>query len=281
MDNQDTPCLSDSELIKLLEKEMSGDVNDFDIPPAEEHLIDIQNVCDWYLSAEKLIRVLGNTFSSPTVQSINQLRYAGHHILKAQISKDDYQSNLVEAFKHCKRAVYDAYDFYIYQLNEYYRSLMPYLTSDRALELERLIRDLIIEITECRDQSKTRINYYSGVQKTFIKGIEIIQELNTMQREAGISDSILISRRQLAMENSRLEKERIDLVAENKKYKQIMGDKGNRLGIALTVAVALMALIGTTISAWVSSDYNLTFSNPVTISSPPSEIKAIGSPSPD
>jgi hypothetical protein len=71
---------SDSELIKLLEAEMRNDVRNIDVPPADEHNIDLMRVNEWYRETEKTIRVLGNLFSSQCFQSVNQLRYAGHHI---------------------------------------------------------------------------------------------------------------------------------------------------------------------------------------------------------
>lgn len=98
--------------------------------PTDEANITVDNIKDWYFETEKIIRVLANILSVPMIQAINQLRYAGHHILKAQTNKDATQTNLIEAFKHCKRAVYDALDFYAYTLNDKYQVLIPCLETE-------------------------------------------------------------------------------------------------------------------------------------------------------
>ncbi len=255
--------LSSGELIALLEKEMAEDVRGFDVPPSEEHNIDFKLVEDWYLRTEKVVRVLGNLFTSPTYQPINQLRYAGHHILKAQVAKsdDEKQSNLVEAFKHCKRGLYDAFDFYICELNEYYRSLLPYLVGEQAKALEKQIGDLVVDITELRNQAQTRIAYYSGVQESFIKGLRLIEGLNDLQREAGISASILKSRSQLVAEKAVLN----NTVTA---YKQGLDERANatKLLVAVMTFVGLIASAAATI-IW-SSSYDVTISNPVVLSAP-------------
>ncbi|MBC8386229.1 MAG: hypothetical protein H8E09_00135 [Gammaproteobacteria bacterium] len=150
--------MENSELISLLEKEMQEDIASIDIPADEENNITIGNIKEWYFEAEKVTRVLGNILSVPMNQAVNQLRYAGHHILKAQTDKKAAKPNLIEAFKHCKRAVYDALDFYVYTLNERYRILMPYLDSQNAIKLERVLHEHIKEIHIARSENGNRID---------------------------------------------------------------------------------------------------------------------------
>lgn len=103
----------DRRLIRLLEEDARADVREMDIPPEQEDHIQLSQVRNWYLETEKLIRVLANVLPSTMAQPINQLRYAGHHVLKAVTAPEQdasYRANVVEAFKHCKRAYYDALD---------------------------------------------------------------------------------------------------------------------------------------------------------------------------
>ncbi|WP_044408326.1 hypothetical protein [Thiomicrospira microaerophila] len=56
----------------------------------------------------------------------------GHHILKVQTDDDCKQANLVEAYKHCIRAYYDAIDLYVYHLSETYRDKLPFLLPSQS-----------------------------------------------------------------------------------------------------------------------------------------------------
>ena len=104
--------MENNKLIDLLEKDMSSDISEFDC--ADED-ITFENVQHWYIETEKLFRTIANIFSEDVVQTVNQLRYAGHHVIKSLTlnnqDEDDQrkkQENIVEAVKHCKRAYYDA-----------------------------------------------------------------------------------------------------------------------------------------------------------------------------
>lgn len=123
------------DLISLLEKESQANLNELDQPSINENEINIENVKTWYFETEKLIRVLGNILPSSMAQPINQLRYAGHHILKAQTDNTAKQSNLIEAYKHCKRAYYDAIDLYVYHTSEAYRDKLAFLPVEQSREL--------------------------------------------------------------------------------------------------------------------------------------------------
>ena len=269
--------MDNSELIKLLEAEMAGDIGEFDVPPQDEQAIDLAKVMEWYVSAEKLIRVLSNIFSAPVFPSINQLRYAGHHILKAQLcgNTQERQSNLIEAFKHCKRAVYDAFDFYIYRLNEYYRSLLPYLSVEKAVELEQQVKDLLMEINDHRDRARTRIAYYTGVQKSLVKGLEMVASLNKLIRESGLSEEMLKSQLQLGSDivqlRSHLDAAQTRLEQAERqvaRYSQIASNKGTVLSIAVTVGVAIATYLGLTANAGKENKQVVTFANPVVVTSP-------------
>lgn len=55
-------------------------IEEINIPSGEEASIDLMLVKDWYFATENLARVVSNTLQSIAPQTVNQLRYAGHHI---------------------------------------------------------------------------------------------------------------------------------------------------------------------------------------------------------
>ncbi|MEY8213015.1 MAG: hypothetical protein RPR97_00890 [Colwellia sp.] len=260
----DTQKNSSSELIKLLEVEMLTDIRDINVSAKDEQKVDFLLVHEWYVETEKLIRVIGNLFTVPLSQSINQLRYAGHHILKTSIDKNDsdrQKQNLIEAYKHCKRAYYDALDFYAYKLSEDYRVLLPYLDTQSASKLERSLREHLQEIQTGRLESKERIEYYYKVQKTVIKGLEVIESLNEIQRETGVSRKLYIGKKTLLEENSSLEKRLSILEVENKTLTQKL--EGKLYGLSLTIAflLAIGTAIGLIADAFLTSNHSVVIVN--------------------
>lgn len=84
-----------SELLQCMEQEARLDLQAIDVPPELEAALHIGNVQQWYFETEKLIRVLANTLPSTMSQPINQLRYAGHHVLKATAEPDDAEAKFL------------------------------------------------------------------------------------------------------------------------------------------------------------------------------------------
>ena len=70
----------------------------------------IEEIQTLYLSAENKIKHLEVVSREMCVPSINELRYAGNHLLKAltSYSNDAKNEHLSKAKSHCKRAIYDA-----------------------------------------------------------------------------------------------------------------------------------------------------------------------------
>ena len=77
--------------------------NDIPIPDYEE----IKQCFDAAESYAKEIEVLQEDIAFP---AINQLRYAGHHLLKALVAESParHENNMLDARKHCQRSMYDA-----------------------------------------------------------------------------------------------------------------------------------------------------------------------------
>lgn len=236
--------MENSELIDILEKEMLDDIISIDIQVGDEDNITVKNIREWYFEAEKVIRVLGNILSVPMNQAINQLRYAGHHVLKAQADKKVYKQNLIEAFKHCKRAVYDALDFYVYTLNERYRILMPYLDSQNAIKLERLLHEHIRDIHLARAGSSNRIDYYKCIHNTLIKGLKLIEKINHIQRETGIAKELYINKKSLIDDNHKLQGHLTTLQNKNDELEEKIASRFSLFSIFFTLILTLAVIVG-------------------------------------
>ncbi len=241
---------------------MLVDIKDIDISSEDESTIDYPIVKIWYFETEKLIRVIGNLLTTPLSQAINQLRYAGHHLLKAILAESNQvkQQNLIEAYKHCKRAYYDAIDFYVYKLSEDYRILLPYLASENASKLERSLNDYLTIVHEFRLKSKNRIEYYSDMQKTIIQGIRLIESLNEIQRDSGISKHILDGKMELIKENNMLNNHLNNLKAKVETLNEKLSSKAYAIALWSALIISLATAVGLNVSAFMTSKHSITIS---------------------
>jgi hypothetical protein len=230
-----------SELLQCMEQEARLDLQAIDVPPEHEAALHIGNVQQWYFETEKLIRVLANTLPSTMSQPINQLRYAGHHVLKATAEPDDAevkQANLIEAFKHCKRAYYDALDLYIYHMAEAHRDKLAFLPDKaQSRELAEKLSVFLNEINQARLDSLKRIEYYADVQQKLLGGLNLVSQINEALASSGINSEILQDRKVLAKQNLEL-KEQLNhrLAAGEKKF--------NRWMLGITLAIVFSTFLG-------------------------------------
>ena len=69
-----------------------------------------------YKKAEDALHSLGIDGSGADIASVNELRYAGNHLLQALTASDQgsVDDQLQRALRHCERALYDAYDGAVY-----------------------------------------------------------------------------------------------------------------------------------------------------------------------
>lgn len=94
-----------------------------------------------YSEAEYAIKRYERIALEEQVAAINELRYAGHHILAASKAEDapEVESNIVEARIHCLRAVNDAKDAAIVSQLEFFEQFHDCRFA--ATELEKVIPD--------------------------------------------------------------------------------------------------------------------------------------------
>lgn len=236
---QETP--DTQRLLQLLEEEAGRDISAMDVPPEQEEQIRIAHVRQWYLETEKLVRVLANVLPSTMAQPINQLRYAGHHVLKAvSLAEDDAQRqvNLVEAFKHCKRAYYDALDLYIYHMAEAHRDKLAFLP-DQALarSLARDLERFLDHVNATRLAALKRIDYYAAIQTDLLAGLRLVAQVNQAMAASGVTAEIVREREELARANVQLKDQ-----VENKLAAGAA--RFNRWMLAVTILIVLATATG-------------------------------------
>ena len=73
-------------------------------------LVKIREIKELFDRAEKLAKEVELFQSGVSTPAINQLRYAGQHLLKALVagSKDDFDKEALKAKGHCQRSMYEA-----------------------------------------------------------------------------------------------------------------------------------------------------------------------------
>ena len=85
----------------------------------------IREICDLYNLAEADLKAVGRIRNELVVASVNQLRYAGQHLVRALAAEDDavVAYELDASKRHAQRAIYDVNDaaiqFYMYEIERF------------------------------------------------------------------------------------------------------------------------------------------------------------------
>ena len=92
------------------------------IPPEYEE--PVQEIRDLYDEAEAALKTVGRVRNELCVAAVNQLRYAGQHLVRALAETDEaiIKDELGAAKRHALRAIYDVYDasiqFHLDEINQ-------------------------------------------------------------------------------------------------------------------------------------------------------------------
>ena len=90
-----------------------------------DHEAAIREIRDLYNEAEADLKTVGSIRNELCIASVNQLRYAGQHLVRALAADDDdtVVSDLDAAKRHAQRAVYDVNDaaiqHYLYEIDHF------------------------------------------------------------------------------------------------------------------------------------------------------------------
>lgn len=85
----------------------------------------VREICRLYNTAESDLKNIGRVEQELLITAVNQLRYAGQHLLRALDSDDvdRIRSELDAAKRHCQRAIYDVNDsgaqFYLEMIDRF------------------------------------------------------------------------------------------------------------------------------------------------------------------
>lgn len=116
---------------------------------AHEELAELQRL---WKAAEDKLKELERLTNQAFVPSVNELRYAGYHLLRHL--REDGGNDLDEAQTHCKRALFDAHEFHIgFSLQQ----ILQFDEEYRLVEVTPIVPDYP-ELTEKAYRAREFIN---------------------------------------------------------------------------------------------------------------------------
>lgn len=152
-----------------------------------------------YNKAEGVIKDLSFESDGADTSAINELRYAGQHILRAITALDEEteKEEVRRAKSHCERAVYDAYDGAIFFLMTRYQSFKEDYAFipvsgvvENFVEIEKTMRGLKRFLAISRDESNgDRAIYYKKIEEKYP---EIVEAVETLESARGELNKVLI-----------------------------------------------------------------------------------------
>ena len=236
--------MTQSDIISILEEEMSNSSSKLDELSGYDNA-SIEDVVIWYTETEKLLRVTANlTLKQAEHQVINQLRYAGHHILKAfTLEKTDplYKDNTFEAYKHCLRAYYDVLDGFCLTFSDIIQNKVIYIEDKEERDaLTQKIMTIIKDITEARFNENSRAKYYKYIVSQLIVGLNLLNEVI----EKLSNDSLYRPKQELIEINQTLTERNRQLEVNIKSLKQKLDSKFNKFSTYLAISISIATLIG-------------------------------------
>ena len=174
-----------------------------------------------YKKAEDALHSLGIDGSGADIASVNELRYAGNHLLQALTASDQgsVDDQLQRALRHCERALYDAYDGAVYYrltqfklFREDYRKVVISNIIPDYITLVKTMNRAKATLETARTESEDRADYYMEVESQYPAIVDATETLEAAREEL------------------------------NKKVEEQRGEKRSKL---VTVAIAVFsALVG-------------------------------------
>ncbi len=130
----------------------------------------LAHIGELFNEAEIAIKEIEDFGSELVVPAVNQLRYCGNHLVR-YLSDTDNKEELEDSVKHCKRAVYDAYEASIvYHLLEFkifkedYRKVQVAIVIPDYADIQQDIRQAR-DFIRNNNESKTRGEFYKNGRK--------------------------------------------------------------------------------------------------------------------
>lgn len=129
-----------------------------------------------YKEAEDAIHSLGIEGEGVDTLAINELRYAGYHLLKSLTASGDTERDeeLRRAESHCERALYEAHDAAIFfRLNLYQKFTEDYATVvvsdvvENYVEIAKIMKRAKHLLEQARSTTANRSEYYSSIRAVY------------------------------------------------------------------------------------------------------------------
>lgn len=130
-----------------------------------------------YKEAEDAIHSLGIEGDGVDILAINELRYAGYHLLKSLTATSDdseRDEELRRAESHCERALYEAHDAAIFfRLDQYQKFREDYATVvvsdvvENYVEIVKTMKRAKQLLDDARSTTTDRIQYYSSIRVVY------------------------------------------------------------------------------------------------------------------
>ena len=145
-----------------------------------------------YKEAEDAIHSLGIEGSGVDLLAVNELRYAGYHLLKSLTASNDSERDeeLRRASGHCERALYEAHDAAIfYRLEQYRRFKEDYATVvvseviENYIDIVKTMRRTRQLLEDVRKATTDRSQYYLDIRNVYAEIAEASETLEAARDE--------------------------------------------------------------------------------------------------
>ncbi len=169
-----------------------------------------QEILDLYSTAETFIKEVELCASDIAFPAINELRYAGHHLLKGLASDDraKFGAELNDARDHCHRAMYEASEAGIAYLVELlrtfetdYKDVPVKETVSNYIEIRKSAVSVVKKLSEGRlnrTSPEEQVRKYMEMFRTLQSGVDTLEasrcELNKVKRKQAREDQKFIIR---------------------------------------------------------------------------------------
>lgn len=153
---------------------------------------EIAQVRDLFRNAERQIKRAEEISGELAIPAVNELRYAGWHLLEALCSggPDNGAEQLARARRHCQRAIFDASDAGVVYLLERvktfqddYRRIPISDVIHNYTDLRKNIADTRNEISKARETNESRDGYYQQAASSVIRLKNIVDLLEESREE--------------------------------------------------------------------------------------------------
>jgi len=146
---------------------------------------------DLYREAELAIKIVEEVWDGLDTTAINQLRYAGNHILRTLMAADEAKAseNYEQATRHCLRGLYDAYDstlmFYLGEIRDFkkdYRQISITAEYPNYIEVLQKAEEAQALLEDARSKHDAREDYYKEAKalckelKKYVAELELARE---------------------------------------------------------------------------------------------------------